>query len=104
RGPALLECVTYRMTAHSSSDDPKRYQPAAWAGEAAAHDPVERLERWMVKHDLLTEDAVTVIEDEAERKVRAAIEAAEATPAPPATSLTEDVYAAPASARATPPE
>ena len=29
-GPVLLEFLTFRLTPHSSSDDPGRYQPAGW--------------------------------------------------------------------------
>jgi pyruvate dehydrogenase E1 component alpha subunit len=93
RGPTLLEFVTYRMTAHSSSDDPTRYQPADWAARARAHDPVARLERWMLEQKLLTPESIAAIEVEAQEAVRVAVETAEATRAPTPASLTEDVYA-----------
>ena len=35
-GPTLLELVAFRMTPHSSSDDPTRYQPKDWAERARA--------------------------------------------------------------------
>jgi pyruvate dehydrogenase E1 component alpha subunit len=92
-GPTLLELVVYRMTPHSSSDDPKRYQPADWAERAAAHDPVVRLESWMVAAGLLTDSAQAQIRDEADREVRVAIRAAEETPPPAPSSLTEDILA-----------
>jgi pyruvate dehydrogenase E1 component alpha subunit len=103
KGPTLLEFVTYRMTAHSSSDDPTRYQPADWAARAAAHDPVERLESWMLGHGLLTTDTRTEIRAEVEAQVRLAVETAEATPPPSLESLTEDVYAPAGSGAATYP-
>jgi pyruvate dehydrogenase E1 component alpha subunit len=93
RGPTLLEFVTYRMTAHSSSDDPSRYQPPDWGAQAAAHDPVERLESWMHEHGLLTDDAISGIAAEVEQQVRSAVETAESTAPPSPSSLTEDVYA-----------
>jgi pyruvate dehydrogenase E1 component alpha subunit len=92
-GPTLLEFVLYRMTPHSSSDDPGRYQPPDWADRAAAHDPVARLEAWMSLHGLLSGEAVTRMQEEADAQVRAAIETAEGTPPPSPASLTEDVYA-----------
>ncbi|MGA9838948.1 MAG: thiamine pyrophosphate-dependent enzyme [Thermoplasmata archaeon] len=96
-GPTLLEFVTYRMTPHSSSDDPTRYQPADWAARAEAHDPVERLEQWMSQHDLLTDDRRERIRADAEAEVRVAVETAESTPPPSPSSMTEDVYAPPGS-------
>jgi pyruvate dehydrogenase E1 component alpha subunit/2-oxoisovalerate dehydrogenase E1 component alpha subunit len=98
-GPSMLEFVTYRMTAHSSSDDPTRYQPADWAARARAHDPVARLEGWMRAHDLLTPSSIADIEAAVQDEVRVAVESAESTPPPVPASLTEDVYASHASQR-----
>jgi pyruvate dehydrogenase E1 component alpha subunit len=92
RGPLLLEFLTYRLTPHSSSDDPTRYQSPEWAERAKAHDPVERLERWLLDHRLLDAEAKVRVADEADGRVREAIREAEATPPPPLASLTEDVY------------
>jgi len=92
-GPTLLEFVVYRMTPHSSSDDPSRYQPADWSSRARAHDPVDRLVAWVLREGLVTEPALAEIRDAADREVRAAVAAAEATPPPAAATLTEDVYA-----------
>ena len=93
QGPVLLELVTYRMTAHSSSDDPTRYQPKDWASRAVAHDPVARLESWLRGHGQIDTAGSDAIGREVEDEVRAAIELAEATPPPVRASLTEDVYA-----------
>lgn len=93
QGPSFLELLVYRMTPHSSSDDPDRYQPKDWKARALAHDPVERLSLWMTSAGLLTPEAIETIRSEADESVRAAVEAAEATPPPPPASLGEDVYA-----------
>ncbi|HTT16383.1 MAG TPA: thiamine pyrophosphate-dependent enzyme [Thermoplasmata archaeon] len=93
-GPAeMIEFVVYRMTAHSSSDDPSRYQPPDWAERARAHDPVARLERWLTEQGLLDRPTWQRITTEVDQEVRAAVEAAEAAPPPPASSLTADVLA-----------
>jgi pyruvate dehydrogenase E1 component alpha subunit len=91
--PEMIEFLLYRQTPHSSSDDPSRYQPAGWAERAAAHDPLARLERWLLEHDGLDAGGAAAVRAEAEAQVRAAIEEAEATPPPPPASLTEDVFA-----------
>jgi pyruvate dehydrogenase E1 component alpha subunit len=95
-GPTLLEYVVYRMTPHSTSDDPKRYQPADWAAQANAHDPVRRLERWLDEHGLVAEDERSKMAAEVDDEVRAAIAVAESQPPPDPASLFEDVVAAPA--------
>jgi len=96
-GPTLLELVAFRMTPHSSSDDPTRYQPKDWAERTRSHDPVERLASWMTAQGLLTDEVRERIRAEADEEVRDAIRTAEETPAPDPRSLTEDVYARPAS-------
>jgi 2-oxoisovalerate dehydrogenase E1 component alpha subunit len=44
-GPTLIEWVTYRAGAHSTSDDPSRYRPADDWQRFPLGDPVERLRR-----------------------------------------------------------
>ncbi len=100
QGPSFLELVAYRMTPHSSSDDPLRYQPKDWADRARAHDPVERLAAWMSAQKLMTPDRRTALAAEADAEVRAAIGTAEAAPPPAPASLTEDVYSRTGSPRA----
>jgi pyruvate dehydrogenase E1 component subunit alpha len=97
--PEMLEFVLYRMTAHSSSDDPSRYQPADWPARAQAYDPLARLQAWMLEHRLLDRAAVGRVETEVDSRVREAITAAEGIGPPPSSSLTEDVFAAPRSGR-----
>ena len=94
RGPVLVEFLTFRLTPHSSSDDPGRYQPSGWLERGRRHDPYLRLEQWMVAHDLLPEGLREKVREESEGAVRAAVRAAEETPPPPLGSLTEDVFAA----------
>jgi len=93
-GPALIEFLTFRMTPHSTSDDPSRYQPSEWAIRAARNDPVLRLGGWMRTHDLLSDDSESAMQRECDEQVRAAVAAAESAPPPAVDSLTEDVYSA----------
>lgn len=90
--PEMIEFVLYRMTAHSSSDDPTRYQPAEWAERARRSDPFARLETWLLAQEILSGRARTEIANEAEVAVREAVREAEATPPPASGTLTEDVF------------
>ena len=63
-GPTLIEHVTYRGGAHSTSDDPSRYRPKdEWAAFPLG-DPVERLKQHLIKgghwsdekHDALNQE------------------------------------------------
>ena len=48
-GPTFIEAVTYRMGAHSTSDDPTRYRSQAEVDAWAKKDPLERLRRHLVR-------------------------------------------------------
>ncbi len=93
-GPCLLEFLVYRMTPHSSSDDPGRYQPKDWADRAQSHDPFLRLTRWLTESGLLDPDRGAQVAAAVDEEVRAAVRVAEETAPPAPSSLTEDVYAA----------
>ena len=92
-GPTLLELMTYRMTPHTSSDDPGRYQPAGWGEEAQRHDPFARLEGWLFAHDVLDRSSAEAEREAVTEEVRRAVRQAEAAPPPRPRSMTEDVYA-----------
>ena len=42
-GPTLIEAVTYRMGAHTTSDDPSKYRTREEEAEWRAKDPIDRL-------------------------------------------------------------
>jgi 2-oxoisovalerate dehydrogenase E1 component alpha subunit len=63
-GPTLIEHVTYRGGAHSTSDDPSKYRPKDEWEAFPLGDPVERLKQHLIveghwseaKHEKLTEE------------------------------------------------
>jgi TPP-dependent pyruvate/acetoin dehydrogenase alpha subunit len=89
-GPSLLEFILYRMTPHSTSDDPTRYQPPDWTSRARAHDPVDRLRSWLSAEGLTSPAEEAEWTADADAQVRGAVERAEATPLPPPDSLFRD--------------
>ncbi|MGA8275140.1 MAG: thiamine pyrophosphate-dependent enzyme [Thermoplasmata archaeon] len=93
RGPEFLEFLVYRMTPHSSSDDPTRYQPQDWSARAQSHDPYLRLTTWLSENALLDAETHARVTAAVEEEVRAAVRVAEETAPPSPASLTEDVYA-----------
>ncbi len=92
-GPVLLEFLLYRMSAHTTSDDPARYQPADWWSQAVAHDPVLRLGHLLEGLGLLEPAGKRELVERNDAAIRTAIETAERAPSPEPRSLTEDVYA-----------
>jgi pyruvate dehydrogenase E1 component subunit alpha len=81
-GPTLIEAVTYRIGAHTTADDPRRYQPPEEIEEWRGRDPLPRFRAYLERRGLWDEDA----EQEAARKALARIDAAvaeaEARPIP----------------------
>ena len=52
KGPVLIECVTYRRGAHTTSDDPGKYRSEEEEKEWATKDPVDRLRKYLVSKKL----------------------------------------------------
>ena len=46
-GPHLIEALTYRMGAHTTSDDPTKYRPKSEEESWAKRDPISRYETWL---------------------------------------------------------
>jgi pyruvate dehydrogenase E1 component subunit alpha len=92
-GPTFLECVTYRVGPHSTSDDPSLYRSEAEVSEWRARDPIARLALSLESQGALDAARSGALEDELSAELDAALEIAEAAPAPPRASLFDDVYA-----------
>ncbi len=95
-GPTLLECVTYRIEGHSTSDDPRAYRPAELVEPWRKKDPLLRMKAFLARRGLLgdAEDAKLLAEVRA--AIQLAVKEAEAHPAkPPIATLFEGVYAEP---------
>lgn len=70
QGPTLIELVTYRADAHSTSDDPARYRPRDDYQHWPLGDPIERLKQHLIQagqwseaeHDSLTQQLDSRVE------------------------------------------
>lgn len=92
-GTTLIECVTYRIGAHSSSDDPSRYRSQSEVDAWIAKDPVERMRRHLVARGLWDETDEAAAVESIDAEIRAAVQAAEGAAPVPRESLFDDVYA-----------
>jgi 2-oxoisovalerate dehydrogenase E1 component alpha subunit len=92
-GPTLIEAKTYRMTAHSSDDDDRRYREREEIEEWRQKDPIVRFERYLMENGLLDEERKEEISASIKAEVAEASDYAEEAPyADPEESL-ERVYA-----------
>ncbi len=92
-GPTLVECETYRMGAHSSSDDPTRYRDEREVAAWKKRDPIELLRARLSAARLWTQEQETSLRAQVLEEVNAAISEAERKDDPPRESLFDDVYA-----------
>jgi len=76
-GPTLIEWITYRGGAHSTSDDPAKYRPADDWKRFPLGDPVVRLKNHLVAIAKLTDDEYARMQKELEAEVVAAQKEAE---------------------------
>jgi len=55
-GSTLIEGYTYRLAAHTTSDDPTKYRKNEEVQEWAKKDPLIRMKKYLLKKNLLNED------------------------------------------------
>ncbi|MCP3401838.1 3-methyl-2-oxobutanoate dehydrogenase (2-methylpropanoyl-transferring) subunit alpha [Bradyrhizobium sp. CCGB20] len=98
-GPTLIEYVTYRAGAHSTSDDPSAYRPKHESEEWPLGDPVIRLKQHLIAAGAWSEERHKQAEAEILATVIAAQKEAESFGTlhsgskPSARDIFEDVYA-----------
>jgi 2-oxoisovalerate dehydrogenase E1 component alpha subunit len=68
-GPTLIEHVTYRASAHSTSDDPSRYRPKDDYEKWPLGDPVERLKKHLIALGEWSEERHAALTKELEEHV-----------------------------------
>lgn len=81
-GPTFIECLTYRISDHTTADDASRYRSKDEVETWKAKDPVLRLKLFMEKNNLWTEKYQKDIEAESNETVSAAVKLAESAEKP----------------------
>jgi len=97
-GPTLIEWLTYRAAAHSTSDDPSKYRPADDWSNFPLGDPVARLRKHLISIGAWSDAEHEATQKELEAEVAAAQKEAEKYGTlteghtPPLSTMFEDVY------------
>jgi pyruvate dehydrogenase E1 component alpha subunit/2-oxoisovalerate dehydrogenase E1 component alpha subunit len=92
-GPSFIEAVTYRIAAHSTSDDPSRYRSEEEVEQWLKRDPLQALRRHLVRDGRLDDARDKELETELNAEIAAAIREVEQHPPPERLTLFDDVYA-----------
>ena len=92
KGPIVMEMDTYRYHGHSMSDPGSTYRTRdEITGIRQERDPVERLRKLIIEHNLLDAAEIKQIEKEQRRLVDEAVTQAKASPLPPVENLTKNM-------------
>jgi 2-oxoisovalerate dehydrogenase E1 component alpha subunit len=95
QGPTLIEAFTYRMGAHTTTDDPTRYRLASELEMWKLRDPIERVRAYLARTGQAGPEFFADVDAEA-RQVGARVrEACRAMPDPPPLAMFDHVYAGP---------
>ena len=92
-GPTLIEAKTYRLTAHSSDDDDRRYREREEIEEWRLKDPITRFEKYLMENGLLDEEKKEALEAEIKGEVAEASDYAEQAPFADPEDALRGVYA-----------
>jgi 2-oxoisovalerate dehydrogenase E1 component alpha subunit len=94
-GPTLVEAYTYRMGAHTTTDDPTRYRLAAELEHWKLKDPIERVRAYLTRGGGADSDFFESVEAEAETLAEHLRAYCRDLPDPSPTSIFEHVYIEP---------
>ena len=97
QGPTLIEAFTYRMGAHTTTDDPTRYRLASELEMWKLRDPIERVRAYLARTGQADSEFFADVDAEAKQVGARIREACRTMPDPPPLSIFDHVYAEPTS-------
>jgi pyruvate dehydrogenase E1 component alpha subunit len=92
-GPTLIEAVTYRLSMHTTADDPTKYRSEEEVRAWEAKEPLPRFRRYLERKGLLDETTHAALEAEVDAEIRESIEKAEARMQPELLDVFDHIYA-----------
>jgi pyruvate dehydrogenase E1 component alpha subunit len=93
QGPTFIEAFTYRMGAHTTSDDPTRYRLASELEEWKLRDPIARLKAHLARSGIADHAFFDSVEAEADALAARIRQGTVEMPDPPGTAIFDTVYA-----------
>jgi pyruvate dehydrogenase E1 component alpha subunit len=90
--PYAIEALTYRTAPHGAADFFEKYRTKEEVAEWRKRDPIGMVEHKLIENDVLDEDEIEEIKDEAKEQIDEAVEFAEESDEPSEEELYTDVY------------
>jgi pyruvate dehydrogenase E1 component alpha subunit len=92
QGPTMIEAYTYRMGAHTTSDDPTRYRIASEVEAWQAKDPILRVRAFLEKQQIADPAFFAEVDEQAKREAVHLRERVLAMPDPAPVTIFDNVY------------
>lgn len=92
-GPSFVEAYTYRMGAHTTTDDPTRYRLSDEVEQWKLKDPIERVKVWIKRNGLADQAWFDQVQAEADQLGHDLREGCKAMPDPKPLEMFDHVYA-----------
>jgi 2-oxoisovalerate dehydrogenase E1 component alpha subunit len=95
QGPTLIEAFTYRMGAHTTTDDPTRYRLSAELESWKLKDPIERVKQYLIRSGMAQQSFLADVAAEADEVGTRVRKACLEMPDPDPLSMFDNIYAEP---------
>ena len=95
QGPTMIEAYTYRMGAHTTTDDPTRYRLSAELESWKLKDPIARVKQYLIRSELADIQFLDEVEADADAVGARVRKACQDMPDPEPLSMFDDVYTSP---------
>ncbi|WP_083968396.1 thiamine pyrophosphate-dependent dehydrogenase E1 component subunit alpha [Janibacter melonis] len=92
QGPTLIEAYTYRMGAHTTSDDPTKYRSSAEVEIWRDKDPIKRMRGFMEEHGHGDDEFFAAVDTEADEVAARIRHACQTMPDPELPTMFDDIY------------
>ena len=91
-GATLIECFTYRLADHTTSDDAKKYRSEDEVRSWELKDPILRFEKYLVSKKVINPVIIGKVKAEAEQQIERAVKIAESAKPQPPTEMFDYLY------------
>lgn len=90
--PVLIETMSYRLGAHSTSDDPSGYRSKEEEQEWRDKDPIQRMKNWLIAQRWWDEESDSDLQKSYRTEILAELKLAEQRDKPPLGDMITDIY------------
>lgn len=91
-GPTLIEAITYRLSVHTTADDPTKYRSATEVEAWDARDPIKRTRAYLARRGLLADEEEARWSEEIRARIQDAVERFSERPPPDPLAMFDHIY------------